>query len=574
MALTNPWTNPLRRSFQDIKADMLTALQNIKGPDGNPLITDISEGNIFVIIISLFAAIAEVLHFYIDNMARECFISTARRYSSVQKQGLLVDYKPRGANAATVDVVLTRQLNGIEAGAQIKIPKGTEFTDTAGNHWESERDVIWSAYELSCIVPLIQHQKYNSSVLNGTKITSADAILYLDTSLGGKYIEQKSVTLTLGGTAWTQVDTFAYSKPSDKHFLVTVDENDQPMIIFGDGKFGSKPTVGSTIQVTFYITAGGSGNVTKDAITTVPNVVSASVPDATCNNPYGSGDGLDYEDIDQLRSHIPLHARTMAVAITKQDFIDCAKLVPGVNDCAVDYICGKRIDLYISPVDRESNGGIASSTLCNNVKNYLEQHAPMATWLHVFAAGIAKIHLTIDVTGKPSYRRDEIQNQILRALYNQYAFSKAKIGGKVRISDIYALIDNLESVDYLYIKKFYVGPWPKIIYGDKQLDLSLEGIDKATGKMTYILSFSSANQFSIYSTTGGFSLENQAVGNVTVDDQKNGFNFSIKLSGSYAQGNKYAFTISEPNHDYEEPGFNQVVFDSDSLLTLTINETV
>lgn len=61
MALTNKWTNPLRRSFQDIKNDLLDALQKLEGPGGQPLITDLSEGNILVIILSLFAAIAETL---------------------------------------------------------------------------------------------------------------------------------------------------------------------------------------------------------------------------------------------------------------------------------------------------------------------------------------------------------------------------------------------------------------------------------------------------------------------------------------------------------------------------------
>ena len=68
--LSNKWTNTLSRSYQSIRTDMVSALKDFKGKDGRPLITDLSEGNIFVIIISLFAAIAEVLHYYIDNMAR------------------------------------------------------------------------------------------------------------------------------------------------------------------------------------------------------------------------------------------------------------------------------------------------------------------------------------------------------------------------------------------------------------------------------------------------------------------------------------------------------------------------
>lgn len=569
MALTNKWTNPFRRSFQDIKNDLLDALSTIKGTNGQPLITDKSEGNILVIILSLFAAIAETLHYYIDNMARECFITTARRYSSVAQHGLLVDYHAHGANAATVDVVLTRKLEGANSGAEIPIPKETRFTDSRGNVWLSAHDVVWGKNSSYVNIPLIQHEPYTEVSVNGTKIASKDQDIPLsESSLGGKYIEHNSVSLSLGGTKWTLVNTFAYSKPTDLHFMVVVDDN-IPTIVFGDGKFGKQPDVGSIIMVSFYITAGESGNVQENSITKAPSIVTSVIPSVTCNNPYASGDGLDYEEIELLRRHIPLHARTMAVAITKQDFIDCAKLVPGVKGCALDYICGRKINLYISPV----GGGIASSTLIAKVKSYLEKHAPLTTWLSVFSAGVAKINLSIEVTGKPSFHESEIHNSIIRALYDAYSYEKAQIGGKVRISDIYALIDNLPEVNYLHIKKFYVSPWPKIIYGDTQLDLEVTAINKATGSMSYIISFTSTNEFSIYSSEGRYELTGQVVGTVTIDDTVNGFNFSIKVRGRYELGYKYQITISEPNMDYEEPGYNQVVFDH-TLLTLDIHETV
>ena len=104
----NKWTETYKRSFQDIKQDMVSALTSIPSPTGGKLITDVSEGNILVIIISAVAAVVEMLHYYIDNAAREAFLDSARRYSSVEALGLLVDYLPRGANPPTVDIVLIK----------------------------------------------------------------------------------------------------------------------------------------------------------------------------------------------------------------------------------------------------------------------------------------------------------------------------------------------------------------------------------------------------------------------------------------------------------------------------------
>lgn len=571
MAITNKWTNPLSRSYQSIKSDLLNALKEIKHPETKQtLITDVSEGNIFVIIISLFSAIAEVLHYYIDNMAREFFLGTARRYSSVTKQGLLIDYRPHGANAATVDIILTRELVGSNSGTDINIPAGTRLTDNSGNTWLVARDVLWSSTQTSVVLPLIQHELYTNSILNGTTLSTPS--LHLDTNLNGKYIQHDDIYLKLGDTQWTQVDTFAYSKPTDKHFMFVLDDTDLPTIVFGDGKFGAKPEMGSIIQLSYYITSGERGNITANSITRAPAIVTSVIPGVTCNNPYPSGDGMSYESIEILRRHISIHSRTLSIAITKQDFIDCAKMVPGVGEVDMEYICGRKIDLYISPI----NGGKASTELTTKVKEYLVNHAPMTTWLNVYSAGISQIKLTMEVTGRKGYSASDIQDSVLQALYNTYSPQSAKIGGEVRISDIYALIDNLPEVDYLYIKKFFISPWPKIIYGNKQLDLSLEEITKATGSMTYILSFSGTQTFSIYSVNGSILIQNQQItgGSINVADTKNGFNFSIKVQGSYQAGDKYSFTIAEPNMNYAEPGFNQVVFDDPSLLNLTVREVV
>ena len=106
MATNNPWLTPYQRSYNDIKAKLISELRNRV-----PEITDFSEGNIFILIISIFAAIAEVIHYYIDNMARETFFPTARRYSSLYKHSKLVDYHIKSAIPASVDLTLYKSNN-------------------------------------------------------------------------------------------------------------------------------------------------------------------------------------------------------------------------------------------------------------------------------------------------------------------------------------------------------------------------------------------------------------------------------------------------------------------------------
>lgn len=573
MGITNKWLNPYQRSYQQIKAKLVESLMGLKDPQGQKLITDYSEGNILIIILSLFAAIAEVLHYYVDNMARETFLSTARRYDSVVKHGALVDYHARAAIAATVDVILSRSITGNSIGAKLTIPHGTLFTDSSGNSWLSARDVIWYSNVTTCKVPIIQHERYTASALNNMVIPTGDrVILNLGTLPNGKYYEQGSMSLQIGGETWVLVDTFAKSKPTDKHFMVSVDEALNPYIMFGDGTFGKKPAAGAKItNVVFYLTNGTQGNVKSNTITSVPSVISSSITDATVSNAYDAGGGSNYENFTMLKEHIPLSVKTLGVAITKEDFESLAMLVDGVNKAKADYECGRKLTIYISP----DGGAVASSELINRVYNLLSQRAPMTTWLKVKSAGKVQIILEMDVTGKKSYKTAEIQTQILTALYNAYSPEQAQIGGSVRVSDIYALIDNLSTVDYLHLTKFYIKPWPTIIYGNKELNLGQFKLNKAKGSMTYYITFNSSTTFTVRSVSNGYVTTGSVGSSIQIIDKANGFDFSLDIqNNSYQSGYRYSITVSEPNHDYEDPGFNLPVFENASQLTLTVNEIV
>ena len=573
MGITNKWLNPYQRSYQQIKAKLVESLMGLKDPQGQKLITDYSEGNILIIILSLFAAIAEVLHYYVDNMARETFLSTARRYDSVVKHGALVDYHARAAIAATVDVILSRSITGNSIGAKLTIPQGTLFTDSSGNSWLSARDVTWYSNVTTCKVPIIQHEKYTASALNNMVIPTGDrVILNLGTLPNGKYYEQGSMSLQIGGETWVLVDTFAKSKPTDKHFMVSVDEALNPYIMFGDGTFGKKPAAGAKItNVVFYLTNGTQGNVKSNTITSVPSVISSSITDATVSNAYDAGGGSNYENFTMLKEHIPLSVKTLGVAITKEDFESLAMLVDGVNKAKADYECGRKLTIYISP----DGGAVASSELINRVYNLLSQRAPMTTWLKVKSAGKVQIILEMDVTGKKSYKTAEIQTQILTALYNAYSPEQAQIGGSVRLSDIYALIDNLSTVDYLHLTKFYIKPWPTTIYGNKELNLGQFKLNKAKGSMTYYITFNSSTTFTVRSVSNGYVTTGSVGSSIQIIDKANGFDFSLDIqNNNYQSGYRYSITVSEPNHDYEDPGFNLPVFENASQLTLTVKEIV
>lgn len=570
--LTNPWIRSYQRSYQSIKAQLLEDLANIKDDNGNQLITDLSDGNILVIILSMFAAIAETLHFYIDNAAQESFLSTARKYDSVVKLGRLVDYHPKAATAARVDVRLNR--NSSATGDVVTIPKGTEFQDTAGNTWLSTRPVTLGAYVDHVNIPLIQHSFYNLDKLEGLSLSidTADdtkSVLSIMISLGsieGGLYEQGTLQLEIDGKPWVEVTSFAYSKEGDRHFMVETDDDGIPYIIFSN--YVSSASIGERItKASCYITKGSSGNVAANSITNVPSIISSILESATIFNMEAAGGGTNYEDIQTLKQNIPLSIRTTGVAITKQDFIDRALLVSGVREVALEYECGKKMTLYVAA----ANGLIAAEDILESVRNQLKPSLPISTELTVKSVGKNLMVLDIEVIGKRGFTNDNINDEVMTALMTAYAPENSSIGSSVRISDIYALVDNCKSVDYLHLNKFYVTPWPKLIVGYGVMEFSTFRIEKVSIKTTYLIVMTGDSVYTLYSVTGGFIKKNIPISSTRIVDTNNQNTFTMALSGELRSGNKYQFTLSNTDTDYSEANYSVPVIESESQVTLTIN---
>lgn len=585
MPTSNPWLTPYQRSYNDIKNQIINTLRNRV-----PEITDYSEGNIFIIIVGIFAAIAEVIHYYIDNMAREAFLPTARRYSSLYKHAKLVDYHIKSAYPASVDLTLFRS-SGKQVTSDIIIPVNTEFSSQDGKVWLTSKSITWPAGTYSVVIPVVQKEKVGDpNKISFGQVTTQDAIIYLgDLPSDKKYVEG-SMLLYIGGEPWTLVTTFAYASAIDRVYKVEVDENLKPYIIFGDGRFGMKPDLNKQVEGSYYLTYGESGNVSANSFTTVPTYLTDYEADIQVVNNSAASGGSNYETFDMLKEHIPLSVKTLGVAITKEDYEAIVKLIPGVDKAYVNYICGRYVDIYISP----DNGGEASQALVDEVSNVITRHKVITTSVSVKSTHGCLIYIVAEITGRKSFSKNDIEDQVKQALIGAYNYNTSDINKVVRLSDIYALIDNQNMVDYVSLKKLYLLPYPQ----PRILESSSENVP-ALNITSYIL-----NSYTDSNNSIEFTVEiiNDSTGDYKIYEATNpdtpnpfkgkyGENLTVSLPNRveyaitignfdnglvYNTGDKYKLIISrmaDMNNDLTPPDFNIPIFRSDTI-QLTVHEVV
>lgn len=574
MALENQWVTYLQRSYKGIKSAILTRMQTVV-----PEITDHSESNVFVVIINAFAGLLEQLNYYVDQVARESYISTARRYSSLIKLTRLIDYRVRAKIGSVVDLRITAVDSSGDPVALVAnetLNAGLIVTD-GNNQFITSNKITFFAGQSSVVVGARQRVAIVDDNI-GTTTSAADQIFQLDEDY-----QHDTLQISINSITWELQQTFAFSGPQDKHFIVEVDENKQAWVVFGDDTNGEIPPTGQSVLATYYSCEGAAGNVESNTITTftsppTPPVQSPVIDSYEVTNELPAVGGLDEEGIEDIRKHAPLSLRTLDRAVTLQDHEDICLLVPGVGKAAVEFDQRtKEVIFYIAP----DEGGTAPSQLLTDVINYFDDKRMISTVVKAYAAGETSLRITLTVTVKFRRNTTEAEADIRSALQDGFGFNNSEVNRKIRRSDIIALVDNLDKVDFLSLDVLTTKPYPRITLGLNQLEDNwyVDVLSGSTQIISWRLAVISSTEARLYKTGPSGTEEYDGLVTINVSDpgdtdyDSSGGELSIGMWGTFTLGDEWQWKTYPYNEDHEFDGFTIPVYDDDEL-TITVNEQV
>lgn len=554
MAIKNPWVGYLNRSYDQIKQAVINKL-----PANVPEVTDHSEGNLLIKIVGIFAGIAEMLNHYIDNVARESFITTARKFSSVVKLTRLIDYRIKAAIPSSTDLTLYFKdgANPFILTSDYTVNVGSIFTDEDGREWVSTKTVTAPAGLSEMVIPVRQYQ-----FQAGVNIGTTDGTANQEILIGTDYVDD-TMTLLIGTQFWERKNTLGRSKPTDQHFIIEITTEKNAVVKFGDGVNGAIPVTGQAVFGDYFITNGLEGNNAQ--LGSINTITTALVPPTgatlevtNLNLPSG---GLDYESLESIKRSAPLSIRTLDRAVTRQDYVDIAILSPGVELAALQFDCGKTVDIYIAP----ENGGLAQGPLLSSTLDYINQRKMVTTFVNVLPAGETYVKLTLDITGKFRIDAASIQADVTEAILENYQFSNSDINKKLRTSDIISLVDNLDKVDFLDLTKLSAVPYPRPLSGSVALNWDIEVLNTSTTTHQWTLQYTGTN-FII--RKDGTYITNVTVGTQYTDPDGN-ITFTIN-SGAYVIGMNWEFKTYPNNKNLEIDDFTvPIIREQDLILNIT-----
>lgn len=445
----NTWVRYIDRSFSTIKSSVLEALGTAV-----PELTDYSSSNLLMVIVDIFAGVAELINYYIDITARELFLPTARRFASVLKLASLANYNGRAMTSAHTTLTFTAKDasdNTIENTSAFTIPSGTLLSDTIGNTWTTQHDQV---FRLDFKTTQISAYQYTS--ITGATLGTADGTVNQSYPLPLHY-RDSSLVITMGVDTWELVESLGFSSATDKHCVVKLLEDGLVYVTFGDGVHGLIPPNGAIILGDYHSTKGIDGNASSGSITTITSSLTLPVGvdhlEVTNSDPaYG---GRDVEGIEELRRAIPIALRTLNRAVTKKDYEDIAILSANIRAARVEWDCGARLKLYLV----SHGGGNPPQSILTETEDFVNARSMMTIPVTAYPSGETVVRGKVSIVGRFRALASVIDTKTLAVLQDLYNPYTSKINQDIRTSDIVAAIDNIPEVDYLTLDYMYVQPY-------------------------------------------------------------------------------------------------------------------
>ena len=450
-----PYVN---KDYESIREELLSRI-----PQLTDRWTDFNLSDLGVVLLELFSGIADMLAYYIDAQAAECYLPTARQRQNIINLCSLINYRLHGPVAATTRIIFTLAEVSpedivIPAGTVLRAPDAImplpfvtagDLTITAGNS-QGEVDAV-------------QGEMVNES-FTGTGAPVAR------TTLARTDIANGSVKVRVSGTEWQEVEHFVDSGSEDTYFRLEMDGLDRVSVIFGDGRYGAYPGAGSAIEVSYHVTLGPDGNLAPHRITEMVTPIYGSdnvqIP-VSVDNPIPATGGAERESAEHAKSTAPAVLRSTWKAVTRDDYTALCLAFPGIAKARVmDINDDPNLRIYTVRICvAPEGGGLPSPMLKDLLASYLE-----ARRLLTIDAGIVDpVYVPVDVSALlytyPGQDVQTVKRRATDALEKKFAFESQDFGSRVYLSDLVALLDGVEGVSHVVLR----GPSRDITPGFREI---------------------------------------------------------------------------------------------------------
>ncbi len=264
----------------------------------------------------------------------------------------------------------------------------------------------------------------------------------------------------VGDEEWTEVPSLAESGSNDHHIMTEIDENQAMSFMGGDGRHGAKfPTGRDNISVRYRTGLGTVGNLAANAISVLP----APLPFVlSSTNPVPSAGGADPDTPESTRQLAQLTVRTLDRAVSVQDFQDLALTYSGIGKASatLSRVNGRSTMVLVVAT---SGGEPLPDPLRSSLAAFLAERSVPTQNLLIRDYKPFPVRLSVEVHVRSNFLRAPTGVLVQQALGSgaiadgkdgYFNFDQRGLGESLYLSDVYALVEGVEGVEYLVVTEF------------------------------------------------------------------------------------------------------------------------
>ncbi len=455
------------KDHQAIVEDCITRIKEVYGAS---YWNDFEEDNAGRMLLEAFAYVADLLLFYLDRQANETYFPTAAERQNIINMCKLIGYTPKSAQPSQVSITVS--LDKPHA-LDVILPAQSVLETSGGLTFETQSETVITAGQLDVNVEAVEGETLSEIV--GTSDGEAWQEFYLPRSGVIEILDAE-----IGGHTWAVVESLADQSENAEVFTAEIDAWRRAEVFFGNGRTGKIPPADEKITVRYRIGGGIAGNVAPNTITTIRDIAQDSagnkVSVRVTNQDWASG-GADPESLESIKLWAPRFFETQRRCVTQQDYETFATNFNGI--CKAKAIVRERsgeanvIRLYVLTYGAKSNTvTTANQTLKDNLLAYLNKYKMLTDWLEILDGSISTVDFSGSIRISEGFKIASVLLKIREALTDFMSIDTRDMGEPLRISDVYALIDDIEGVDFVELNT----PLQSITPADNEL-LILGSVD-------------------------------------------------------------------------------------------------
>lgn len=475
------------RDYEGFRTLMIQKLKELM-----PEYTDLRQSDAGVVLIELLSMGLDIMSYYLDSVANECFLTTAEQRNNIMKFCKMLGYTPKFATAAKY----LQKFERTNIDEDLTIPEGTRvktYSDNPENsvYFSTTKDLVIKQGEVSGEVEIIHGLYVSNEILTDGSDGTANqtySLNYAPVLVDDTFVVYVS-NATNSSEKWNRVESFAGSESTSKVYMVEINDYNEIKIIFGDNSFGLAPPKNSTITCSYYVGGGDSGNVGLGTICIMEDNISVI---SSTSNTKQLEYGYDSESTDDIKVNASIAHRNLWGAMTCGDFsglteinfkdVICAESKKASDDWTKPEV--DDIEIYVLTYDETQQQGdtvyvpLDSSyytnldgsfkklsfkiqDFFNSNTDYVEIESDKIVDagrkligvrnIIIKPANIVELNLTMNLKLWDYYSFETVSKQIEDYLYYFFKLGNTKFGDEISLKDLAYNITNstIEGIRYL-----------------------------------------------------------------------------------------------------------------------------